>query len=293
MALARLAVDGLSVGDALGDQFFDPAHRHLLLSDEPELPPGPWFYTDDTEMALGILEVLGRHGTIDQDDLARTFGRRWRIQPRRGYGPGAYRLLTSLAEGGIWQLDARTLFSGMGSYGNGSAMRVAPVGAYFADDYSVVLREATRSAEVTHSHSDGIAGAVAIALAAAFVIRNRDNLDDPAWRVRMFDLILDSMPRGDTYAGVERARGIESTISAESAASWLGNGLKVTCPDTVPFCLWAIAAFASDYRRAIWETIRVGGDIDTNAAIVGGVVCLKTGRAGIPSKWIQEREELN
>ncbi len=68
---------------------------------------------------------------------------------------------------------------------------------------------------------------------------------------------------------------------------------SVTCPDTVPFCLWAIAEYASDYRRAIWETIRIGGDIDTNAAIVGGVVCLATGVEGIPAEWIRLREELN
>ena len=243
-------------------------------------------------MALGILEVLDRHGTIEQDDLARTFGRRWRLEPRRGYGPGAYRLLSSFAEGGIWQLDSKSLFGGNGSYGNGSAMRVAPVGAYFAEDYAIVVREAARSAEVTHRHPDGIAGAVAIAVAAAYVHRNRADCDDPEWRTRLFDIVLDLMPGGDTRAGVEQARSIDPAITPRSAASWLGNGIQVTCPDTIPFCLWGIGSFVTDYRRAVWETIRVGGDIDTNAAIVGGVVCLATGSEGIPAEWMVRREEL-
>jgi ADP-ribosylglycohydrolase len=53
----------------------------------------------------------------------------------------------------------------------------------------------------------------------------------------------------------------------------------------------AIASFVADYRRAIGETIRVGGDIDTNAAI-GGVVCLAAGRECIPPEWLQNREVL-
>lgn len=103
IARAHLSLDGLSVGDAYGDRFFSPATHSHWDDPEPFLPPPPWLYSDDTEMALGILEVLERHGTINQDDLARTFGRRWKLEPRRGYGPGAYRQLMSLAEGGDWR----------------------------------------------------------------------------------------------------------------------------------------------------------------------------------------------
>lgn len=292
MARARLSLDGLSVGDAFGERFFTPATRRHLDDQEPFLPPGPWLYSDDTEMALGILEVLDRHGAIDQNDLARTFGRRWKIEPRRGYGPGAYRLLSSLAEGGIWQLESKALFSGMGSFGNGSAMRVAPLGAYFADDYTTVVTEATKSAEVSHRHHEGIAGGIAIAVAAAFAWQNHDRLNDSAERKKLFDVVLDHTPASDTRDGMERARGIDLTVESRSAAGWLGNGTKVTCQDTVPFCVWQMAAHFTDYTRAIWETIRCGGDIDTNAAIVGGVVALATGREGIPAEWVARREAL-
>lgn len=292
MARARLSLDGLSVGDALGERFGMPGIRSHLLDPEPFLPPALWLYSDDTEMALGILEVLDRHGEINQDDLARTFGRRWKIDPRRGYGPGAYRLLSSLAEGGIWQLESKALFSGMGSFGNGSAMRVAPLGAYFADDYAVVVREAAKSAEVTHRHHEGTAGGVAIAVSAAFAWQNRDRLTDPAKHRRLFEVVLDHTPASETRDGVERARGIEPTVESRAAAGLLGNGKKVSCQDTVPFCVWQIAAHFTDYPRAVWDTIRCGGDIDTNAAIVGGVVALATGSEGIPTEWLARREEL-
>ena len=72
----------------------------------------------------------------------------------------------------------------------------------------------------------------------------------------------------------------------------LGNGSQVTCQDTVPFCLWAAAKHLDDYQSAILTTIRAGGDIDTTAAIVGGIVSLATGLDAIPADWRKDREEL-
>ena len=68
--------------------------------------------------------------------------------------------------------------------------------------------------------------------------------------------------------------------------------MSLTVFDTVPFCLWAAAAYLDNYPQAIWATVRVGGDIDTNAAIVGGIVALSAGEAGIPAEWLRSREEL-
>ena len=62
------------------------------------------------------------------------------------------------------------LFGGEGSFGNGAAMRVAPLGAYFADELDAVVEQASFSAEVTHSHPEGIAGAIAVAVAAALCL---------------------------------------------------------------------------------------------------------------------------
>ncbi|MFC0036759.1 ADP-ribosylglycohydrolase family protein [Actinomadura rayongensis] len=77
----------------------------------------------------------------------------------RRYGMGALELLDRLERGAHWATAARELFDG-GSYGNGAAMRVAPLGAYFADDPARAAEQAARSAEVTHAHPEGIADAV-------------------------------------------------------------------------------------------------------------------------------------
>jgi ADP-ribosylglycohydrolase len=130
---ARLALDGLSVGDALGETCFLPENWNALLEDPRATARGPWPYTDDTSMALGIFEVLGEFGRIDQDALARRFAARYRAAPWRGYGAGAHRLLAQVLGGTDWRLAAATVFRG-GSFGNGSAMRIAPLAGYFAED---------------------------------------------------------------------------------------------------------------------------------------------------------------
>lgn len=147
MERAILALDGLSVGDCFGEQFFGPTQEVVPRIIGRAIPPTPWSYTDDTEMALSIVEVLAAHGEIVQDDLATRFAGRMTVA--RGYGAGAYQLLMGIKAGGAWRSLSRNGFNGMGSFGNGAAMRVAPLGAYFAaEPLEKLVRQATLSAEV-------------------------------------------------------------------------------------------------------------------------------------------------
>jgi ADP-ribosylglycohydrolase len=285
------ALDGLSVGDALGSQFFNPQAFEALV-EARDVPGGPWGYTDDTEMALAIVEVLGRHGRVDQDDLARTFARRYANDMYRGYGAGAHELLSSVERGTPWQAAAAALFDGQGSMGNGGAMRLAPIGAYFADDFTAVVEQARLSAEVTHSHPEGIAGAVAIALATAWAWRYANGAE-PREADRLFALVLDHLPAGLTRKGVEEARQHPLNSEIDWTVYQLGNGAKVTSPDTVPFTLWCVARHPDDYVEALWTTITGRGDIDTNCAIVGGIVALSAGKKAIPPDWLEQREPLD
>lgn len=124
-ALASLR--GLALGDALGSQFFVPANYPALQSGA--LPLGVWQWTDDTEMACSVVAVLHAHGSIDQDDLAASFAQRHDFD--RGYGPAVNRMLRLIRqEGADWRTLAAQMFNGQGSWGNGAAMRVAPLGAW-------------------------------------------------------------------------------------------------------------------------------------------------------------------
>ena len=90
VALAQRSLLGLAVGDAFGETMFGEPHESAkraakrLISTRRQ-----WRWTDDTAMALSIVEVLARFGTIDQDALADAFVWRWSADPNRGYGQGA------------------------------------------------------------------------------------------------------------------------------------------------------------------------------------------------------------
>lgn len=291
-ARAAVALDGLSVGDALGETCFRE-HNWVALQEPPHHTcEGPWPWTDDTAMALGVYEVLLEHGTIDQDALARRFAARYRAQPWRGYGPGAHRLLDQVGGGLDWRAAAACVFPG-GSFGNGSAMRVAPVAGYFADaGPAEVARQARLSAGVTHAHPEGLAGAVAAAVAGAYAWAHRAARGDEAVRRGLFAAVLEHTPPGEVRRGVAAAAALDFDLPVETVVARVGNGGRISCQDTVPFCLWVAANHLADYRTALVRTARGGGDIDTNCAIVGGIVALAVGREGVPPEWLAGREEL-
>lgn len=298
LSRARLALDGLSVGDAVGQRHFVPGMSEQFLA----LMPVPWRYTDDTEMAIALCEVLARHGRVDQDDLALTFARRYAADDKRGYGSGAHLLLMQLCAGRPWREVAPALFSGQGSMGNGSAMRVAPLGAWFADDIDALTEQAALSAEVTHFNDEGRAGAIAIALAAAFAWNCRgeyeargegSSCDYPPRVVGEFlQFVYDRTPPGLVRDGIAAAIELPRSSDLSAAVGRLGNGSRVTCPDTVPLCVWLAARHLGRYAEAVRATTHAGGDLDTNCAIVGGIVCLSAPGGGIPAEWFKARELL-
>ncbi|HYE17785.1 MAG TPA: ADP-ribosylglycohydrolase family protein [Tepidisphaeraceae bacterium] len=293
MAAARRSLDGLSVGDAFGECFFplatDPLSWELHLSTRT-LPNWRWRWTDDSAMAVSIVEVLDRQGVIDQDDLAQTFARRYAWDDRRGYGGTAHGILMAIGAGGDWREVSPAVLSGMGSMGNGGAMRAAPIGAHFATDGpSIVAEQARLSAEVTHAHPDGQAGAVGVALAAAWVALNPGAGVD-AWDA-LFDYVLAHMPDCQTRARVAQARAMGPKMSAQTVVAAVGNGSGIIAPDTVPFCIWNAARCLGQFEEAMWTTVEAGGDMDTTCAIVGGIIAAEE-RGAPPAEWLARREPL-
>jgi ADP-ribosylglycohydrolase len=292
LARARRSLEGLSIGDAFGERFFvDPVIIETRLRARTVERPGPWRWTDDTALAICVVDTLDTHRGVDASALARSMLERYRKEPWRGYGAGMHRLFEAIGEGADWRTAARTLFQGGGSFGNGAAMRVAPVGAYFADDLDAVVAAARQSAIVTHAHEEGQAGAIAIAVAAAVAWQTRAQPEAEA-RERLFEEALARTPAGDTRDGIERARNTKLDFRVETAVGRLGNGSRISSQDTVPLCLWCIARHLRDYEAALWTTVSALGDRDTTCAIVGGVVAMAVNEPAIPREWSERREPL-
>ncbi|MFD7665342.1 ADP-ribosylglycohydrolase family protein [Streptomyces sp. NPDC059788] len=279
---ALRSLRGLSLGDALGSQFFVPANYPGLK--RRELPPSPWQWTDDTEMACSVVAVLASHGRIDQDVLARSFADHHDFD--RGYGPAVNRMLRLIREGGDWRELAAALFNGQGSWGNGAAMRIAPLGAWYADDPEQATHQAEISAYTTHQHREAVVGAMAVAAAAALAAAP-DRTTGPE---ALLDDVLELIPRSAVQAGLRRARDMLDYGDAGTVAAVLGCGRRTSAHDTVPFTLWAAARHLGDFERAFWATAQAGGDVDTTCAIVGGIVA--AGGSTPPSDWLEQTEPL-
>lgn len=169
-------------------------------------------------------------------------------------------------------------------------MRSAPIGGYFADDLQAVVAHARASAEPTHAHPDGQAGAIAAAVGAAL-----------AWRIGAgeFELegflrgVADLTPLGPTRDGIEKAATLPLSYDIRTAVAALGNGSRVISSDTVPFALWCAARHINDFEEALWVTVSGLGDRDTTCAIVGGIVALAVGHTGIPRAFVRAREPLD
>ena len=195
--------------------------------------------------------------------------------------------MSAIARGGDWRLLAAAAFGGVGSMGNGGAMRAGPIGAYFAGDLATAAAQARLSAEVTHANVEGQAGAMAVAAAAAWVAGGAGDA------AGLFDAVLDLVPASETRTGIEQAAALGGEMDVLSAMTVVGNGLLSLSQDTVPLALWCVRYNLDDYPAALWTAIGAFGDADTLGAIVGGIVAMRDGGRGVPEEWRRSRESLS
>ena len=284
---AKCALDGIALGDCFGQTFFMPDEIARQRIKNRKIVNEPWHFTDDTVMDIGIYRILEKYGAINQDELARVFAENYSLDWHRGYGGTAHSILRSIGEGQDWRKVASEVFDGMGSMGNGGAMRVAPVGAYFADDMDKVLYYARASAEVTHAHIEGIAGAMAAAAASALLLNKKLGRYFGEGEVFLRD-VADKLPETDTKYKILSAVAIKKESSIDFVVSALGNGMMLTAQDTVPFCLWCAAHFYESVEEALWTAVSALGDRDTICAIVSGMISLYADE--LPQQWLSHME---
>lgn len=300
---ALAALRGLWLGDAFGGTWFRRPAEDVVAR---RLADGPWRWTDDTAMTLPLVRMLVERGRVEQDALAAAFASEYAADPYRNYGAGMHDVLAALVEGEDWRVVTRRQFDGEGSWGNGAAMRVAPLGAWFAEDLDLVVAETERSAPVTHAHPEAVAGAVAVAVAAALSARggawpleavaartpDGQVADRPRAAAWSLEAVAARTPEGQVADGLRAAARFEADTDPREVAAVVGSGLRISAPDTVPYALWCAARHPDDLVAALWATASAGGDVDTTCAIAGGVVGARTGLSGVPAVWLERCEEL-
>ncbi|MFE5945708.1 ADP-ribosylglycohydrolase family protein [Streptomyces sp. NPDC056480] len=287
------SLHGLAFGDAFGDRWFGILRREGPAALEARTPPPEplWQWSDDTAQALVLVrELAAGGGDVDQDRLALGLAAAYADDTHRGYGASMHDVLRRIGAGEPWREVVAGQFGGQGSWGNGAAMRVAPLGAWHAADLDVVAEQAALQSTVSHHHPEAVAGAVAVALAAALATRSRGG-PAPA-RPEFLRAVAAGVPDSDVRSGLRIAARMPAHTSVRHAAEVLGSGYRMSGPDTVPYALWCAAGHLDDLHEGLWVTVAGRGDIDTTCAIAGGVIAARTGVAALPAAWHAAREPL-
>ena len=274
---------GLAVADALGapyegltsaDIFFQFGTPDVIVRN----PSGDTlYYTDDTEMMISVAETLVECGVIDEARLYRAFVENY--HPDCGYGQGARKVLNAMARGKDWRTLAATLFPG-GSFGNGGAMRVAPVGLLFRDRPAELWEQARLSALPTHTHPLGIEGAQLLAAAVAH-----------ASKVTTFDrtaLYRELLGLAKTEE-FQWALSVAAELKPSDPVSGLGSTLHAH--RSVVTSIACFAATPGDFESAVGRAMTLGDDTDTVAAMTGALVGAFAGLVAVPAERRAQLEE--
>ncbi len=276
---------GSALGDSIGELAFRCQSKERLLGQLERLEK--FIYTDDTAMAIGIAETIVKKGDLNQQELGERFKYNFRKEPWRGYGPGPP-LIFSMAERlGLSCVEAaKTLFGGKGSFGNGAAMRVAPVGLFYHN--SPHLYEKTSiSATVTHAHPLGIDGAAIQARAVSLAVSL-----DPKETFKIDTFIYDLIEFAKTSEMKNKIRLIQRLLTVQTpsleAAKELGRSVAVH--ESLPFALYSFLNHPHSFEDCLYCAIMNGGDRDTLGAMACAVSGAYLGIATIPQGWKQKLE---
>jgi ADP-ribosylglycohydrolase len=286
---------GTAVGDALGLACEGLSRRRQSrmfpdLAGYKLLPFGKGLCSDDTEHTCMLAQSLIETAHFRDPDgmgrrLATNFGWRlrfWLLGLPAGIGFATLRAILKL-----W-IGVPVRYSGVYSAGNAPAMRSALIGVCYGHDVPrmrALVRAATR---VTHTDLKAQNGAAAVALAAHFsATRNGDVAPD-----EFVDALEPLCDKDARIVSMMRsvARSVARGETAESYAASIGCGSGVTgyIYHTVPMAVHIWLRRQSDYRGALIESVRLGGDTDTLAAVVGALVGTRTGKEGIPEEWLRD-----
>jgi len=276
---------GALIGTAVGDALGAPVEGYSMEQVRSESSEGEQWkmsygrYTDDTEMMIGVAESLIKNKGFNGADMARTFVQNY--DEKRGYGPGSKEALKRIRDGESWEEASTKLFGGEGSYGNGAAMRIAPVGLFYYDNTDALREVAYKSSHITHSHELGKEGAALQAFAIALAVRGQK--EDMLFELKEF-------VQNEEYES--KLRKIELLLDKDASRreiiSELGNGEAAF--NSVPTAIYSFLRF-DHFEDGVAYAVSLGGDTDTIGAMTGAISGAYYGEGGIPNDWITQLED--
>jgi ADP-ribosyl-[dinitrogen reductase] hydrolase len=276
---------GTAVGDALGlaCEGLSRSRQRKLFPDlsRPNLLFGRGMVSDDTEHACMVAQALLVSGG-DVERFTRHLAhelRLWLFSIPAGVGFATLRATGKLC------LGISPERSGVFSAGNGPAMRSPLLGVCYGEDIARLRKLVRASTRLTHTDPKAEYGAFAVALAAHFA-RQQQN-DPTAYQQALRAALGDEANElHDLVAKVVASVNTKQTTEDFAAEIGHTKGVSGYIYHTVPVVLHAALRNPTDFRAAVMETIRCGGDTDTTGAIAGSIVGAGVGNSGIPSEWV-------
>ncbi len=328
---ARGCLLGQAVGDALGApieglsrerivRHFGQVRDYLDASQLRAARPGrahlPGLYTDDTQQALLIAEVLAQKRGYEPETARARYVELAR--PALGLPRGAHRSLGGNFRAALDRManGHQTLETGVPSAGNGAAMRIAPIGLWYAGDPQALRTAAIQASLQTHADARAISAAVAVAFLAGYLATHAAGsaaeqhvalqevcaFTQEAEEILCRDLSLPTRggePRPPRFsAALSRLEqlwnsppwDVMRTIVIE--ANRQQPAQPVTSPGD-PFAPASVAAaiylalHAASFEEAVLEAVNLGGDSDTVGAIAGALAGARWGVGAIPQRWLE------
>ncbi|KAJ3665049.1 hypothetical protein Zmor_000564 [Zophobas morio] len=307
---------GSLLGDCLGSPFEgEPItagekiviQRYFDKLESPDLKGPVRSYTDDTAMMKSIAQSLIAKPEIDYKHMAKLFVKDYFLEPHRGYGPNVVDVFSKLRKSKFDDIyrPAREQFNGKGSFGNGGAMRIAPIALYFYNDYNLMVEAAKKSTEITHTNSLGVHGAVLQCIAI-----HKALLTDPKEEIK-FDQFCpeitkkiklveqeddDGLELDDDHPYEDKVKFVQHFLQTnyheeldEEVCQNLGT--SILAYDSVPTAIYCfLRALKNDietvktdniFRRTIQYAITLGGDTDTIACMAGAIAGAYLGEEAI------------
>lgn len=276
---------GSALGDAIGELAFWRSDEERLRSKIAQRDV--LVYTDDTAMAIGLAESITEVGRLDEQHLGDTFRANYKREPWRGYASGPPTVFSLVEKRGMsYSEAARSLFGGQGSFGNGAAMRIAPLGLFFHDAPDL-YEQARASASVTHAHPVGVDGAAVLAWAIAQAVKLYPQEPFP------FEPFSQGLVDFAHTAEIRDKMVLVRTLLAENvpppdAARRLGRSVAVH--QSMPFAIYSFLRHPKSFEACLFCAILNGGDRDTLGAMACAVSGAYLGVEAIPQGWREKLE---
>ncbi len=237
-------------------------------------------YTDDTHMTIGVVESLIQSRGFDGEHMAQTFIKNYEAEPWRGYGPGPPRVFRMIKRGEPWDSAASKIYRG-GSFGNGSAMRVAPIGLLYSNNPAKLREIAYKSSSITHSHELGKEGAALQAYAVALALNtpSDEEIDREAFLLKLQNFAQTQLYK-EKIANTKELLGEQDRARVVAV---LGNGIEAL--NSVPTAIYCFLKQPKSYKDSVIYAISLGGDTDTIASMAGAISGAYLGIEAIPQEW--------